>query len=215
MSQPWSFLSLPGEIRNQIYNYVFTLPSPSTPRRLGDRALYPALLSTCSQVHEEGVQILYGQNTYLAHPSLLTGMPRLRPYYDTIFYQSLIALISRYHIRVRLDCDPNFTKEDATEAFSGMEELTVEVTQAQFGSSDFKVLKLFEGVRGVKNARVYGSITGFPEYAQWLEDSMKAGKEDKVISFDKRDNVEMVGKYDLWIMNEKWGGSQMWADWCL
>jgi hypothetical protein len=214
MSQPPPFLSLPGEIRNQIYTHLFTLPSPSASRILGYPTLYPALLSTCTQIHKEGIQILYGTNTFLAHPNLLSGLPRLRLYYSTISSPSLIALITRYHIHVRLDCDPNFSREKAKEAFSGMEELTIEVFQAQYGSSDYKVLRLFEGVRGVKRVRVYGSITGFPEYVQWLQDSMMAG-EGETRQFETRDGESAVRKYDLWIVGETMGGNESRADWCL
>ncbi|KAJ5050496.1 uncharacterized protein L3040_002375 [Drepanopeziza brunnea f. sp. 'multigermtubi'] len=90
-------------------------------------------------------------------------MPRLRLYYDTISKASLISLIRRFHIRVRLDCDPNFSAKKATESFTGMEELTIEVFQAQFGGSDYEVLTLFEDIRGVKRARVYGSVRAFPD----------------------------------------------------
>lgn len=140
---PLSFTDFPGEIRNQIYHHLLVVPALSTPRLLGDRPIYPQILSVCQQVHGEAKQILYGCNTFLAHPSLLSGMPRLRLYYDTISKASLISLISRYHIRVRLDCDPNFTAKNAALSFTGMEELSIEVFQAQFGSSDYQVLRLF------------------------------------------------------------------------
>ncbi|TVY55103.1 hypothetical protein LSUE1_G009500, partial [Lachnellula suecica] len=159
---PLTFLDLPGEIRNQIYTLLLLLPSFSTRRPLGDSPIYPSILSTCHKIHTEARQILYSSNTFLAHPSLLTAMPRLRIYYSTISSPSLISLIRRFHIIVRLDCDPNYTFEKVKKAFSGAEELTIQVFQAQFGSSDYKVLRLFEGVRGVQRVRVYGSVTAFP-----------------------------------------------------
>lgn len=180
-----SFTDLPGEIRNKIYNHLLILPALSTPRLLGDPPLYPQILSTCRQVHVEARQILYGCNTFLAHPNLLGGMPRLRLYYNTIHCRSLISLIQRFHIRVRLDCDPNFSAEQAAKSFAGVEELSIEVFQAQFGSSDYNVLKLFEGIRGVRRARVYGSVTAFPEYVEWLQDTMKTPEGVKVELFDK------------------------------
>ncbi|KAH8599962.1 hypothetical protein B0O99DRAFT_611473 [Bisporella sp. PMI_857] len=167
-----SFLDLPGEIRNQIYHQLLIVPDLSTPRLLGDPPLYPHILGTCREVYEEARQILYGSNTYLAHPTLLKGLPRLRLYYDTISSKHLIALIRRFHIRVRLDCDPNFSAKNATEAFTGVSELTLEVFQAQFGSSDYRVLKLFDGIRGVRKAKIYGSILAFPEYVEWLQAAM-------------------------------------------
>ena len=178
-----TFLDLPGEIRNQIYHQLLILPDISTPRRLGDPPLYPRLLEVCRMVHEEGKQILYGSNVFLAHPNLLTGLPRLRLYYDTVRAKPLISLIRRFHIRVRLDCDPNFSATKAENAFSGVEELTVEVFQAQYRSSNYKVLKLFEGVRGIQKASIYGSVTGFPEYVSWLQDAMMSEKDGVVDGF--------------------------------
>lgn len=75
-------------------------------------------------------------------------------------------------MRVRLDNDPNFTKEQATRAFSGMEEVTIEVMQSQYGGSDYRALKLFEDVRDVKQACIYGSTTFFLDYTGWLENAM-------------------------------------------
>lgn len=169
---PLSFLDLPGEIRNQIYKELLLILPLSTPRMLGDPPIYPQILAVCRKVHEEARQILYGCNTFLAHPNLLADLPRLRLYYDAISEKRLIDQISRYHIRVRLDCDPRFSTVQVQNAFTGVEELTVEVFQAQFGGSDYSVLKRFESVRGVKNARIYGSIYAFPEYANWLQNAM-------------------------------------------
>lgn len=196
-----SFLDLPGEIRNQIYTSLLILPSISQPRPLGDPPLYPQILSTCRKIHLEASQILYGSNTFLAHPQLLSSMPRLRLYCDTISSSSLISMISKYHIRIRLDCDPNFTREKAEIAFSGVEELTIEVFQAQFGSSDYKVLKLFEGVRGVRKVKIYGSVTLFPEYVAWLKEVMMTPIGMEVLPFDAERNMEarsQVRTYDVW-----------------
>ncbi|KAH8672798.1 hypothetical protein BGZ60DRAFT_373567 [Tricladium varicosporioides] len=179
------FLDLPGEIRNQIYQQLLIIPSISTPRLLGDAGIYPQILSTCRKVHKETQQMLYGCNTFLAHHNLLVDLPRLRMYYDVISNPALIALITRYHIRIRLDCDPNFSVAKATDAFTGKEELTIEVFQAQFGSSDYKVLKLFEGVRGVGRASVYGSVSGFPGYVEWLQNSMMTIEGETIEPFER------------------------------
>ncbi|KUJ10030.1 uncharacterized protein LY89DRAFT_268400 [Mollisia scopiformis] len=193
------FLDLPGEIRNQIYNHLLIVPAISKPRLLGDPPMYPQILSTCHKIHEEGKQILYGGNTFLAHPNLLSDRPRLRLYYDAISSSSLISLICKYHIRVRLDCDPNFSVHKAIAAFTGVEELTLEVFQAQFGSSDNKVLRLFEGIRGVKKARIYGSVTDFPEYVRWLQNSMMLPVGVEVEPFDKEKiGLNQVSGYDIW-----------------
>lgn len=179
-----SFLDLPGEIRNKIYHHLLILPRISTPRPLGDPPLHPQIISTCHLIHSEALHFLYGLNTYLAHPNLLNGLPRLRLYYDTIRVAPLIALIRRFHIRIRLDCDPNFKKEKAAAAFTGMEELTIEVFQAAYGGSDHKVLELFEGVRAVGKSRVYGSVVAFPRYVAWLERSMMCAEGEDIEEFD-------------------------------
>jgi CTP-dependent riboflavin kinase len=103
---------------------------------------------------------------------------------------------------VRLDCDPNFSLAKATTAFSGVEELTIEVFQAQFGSSDYKVLRLFEEVRGVKRTRVYGSVTAFPEYIAWLEAAIVTPEEGVVEVFDKEKAViSQLRAYDIWTVS--------------
>lgn len=181
---PLSFLDLPGEIRNQIYKDLLLIQPVSAPRVLGDRPIYPQILAVCRKVHEEASQILYGSNTFLAHPNLLTDLPRLRLYYDTIGEKHLINQISRYHIRVRLDCVPRYSTVKVKEAFTGAEELTIEVFQAHFGGSDYSILKRFEGVRGVERANIYGSISAFLGYAKWLENAMMSLQGDLVEPFD-------------------------------
>lgn len=188
MSPPLTFLDLPGEIRNQIYHLLLIVPSISTPRPLGsDPPVYPQILSVCRKVHDEAEQILYGRNVFIAHSNLLTGLPRLRWKYDSISSARLISIIRKYYIIVRLDCDPNFSDVKAEDAFNGMEELTIRVEQSTFRDSDYQVLKLFEGVRGVKKTKVYGSVTGFPAYVEWLQDVMKLPKGIDIAPFQQGD----------------------------
>jgi len=109
-------------------------------------------------------------------------------------------MIRRYHIHLRLDCDAGFPASKARDAFTGMEELTVEVSQAQYGSSDYEMLRLFEGVRAVKKARIIGSIKSFPEYATWLENAMMAAEGMKVPGLGE-DKVKEPSSYDMWIVS--------------
>jgi hypothetical protein len=198
MMQNISFLDLPGEIRNQIYIDLLILPPIFARRQLGsDPSIYPQILRVCKQVHEESKQILYGGNVFIAHPNLLNGWPRLRWKYDTISSQNVITYIKRYYLIVRLDCDPNFTAENAERAFSGIEDLTIRVEQAEFRGSDYQVLKLFEGVRGVKKTKVYGSVTGFPRYCEWLQDVMRTPKDVEVTEFGKSDGVGAMKLWDV------------------
>ncbi|KAB8296713.1 hypothetical protein EYC80_002133 [Monilinia laxa] len=183
---PLTFLDLPGEIRNQIYHLLLIVPPISTPRPLGsDPPIYPQILSVCRKVHDEAEQILYGGNVFIAHPNLLNGLPRLRWKYDTISSSKLISIIKKYYIIVRLDCDPNFTEVRAEDAFNGMEGLTIRVEQSAFRGSDYQVLKLFEGVRGVKKTKISGSVSGFPAYVEWLQDVMKMPKGIDIAPFER------------------------------
>lgn len=93
-----------------------------------------------------------------------------------------------------------------------MEELTIEVFQAQFGSSDYQVLQRFEGIRGVKHVKIYGSVTGFPRYVEWLTHTMMLGEGEKGMPYMDDDEIR---KYDLWTVSQKWEGAKLWADWCL
>ena len=78
----------------------------------------------------------------------------------------LVAKIRRFHIRVRLDCDTYFKPDAIKEAFSGMDVFQIEVFRSSFGLCDYEALEAYAGVRGVKRARVYGSIDD--NFAQWL-----------------------------------------------
>ena len=86
-----------------------------------------------------------------------------------------------------MDNDPNYSAADVTKAFNGVEELTIDVFQAQFGSSDYEVLRLFEGVKGVKKITVMGSISAFPEYVEWLKSSITTPAGVEVVGFE---NIE-------------------------
>lgn len=63
--KPTGFLSLPAELRNQIYNLVFVAKLPIDFYLPRDFSRSAALLRTCRQVHDEGVTLLYGQNHFI------------------------------------------------------------------------------------------------------------------------------------------------------
>lgn len=75
--------------------------------------------------------------------------------------------IRKWYINVRLDIDARFCASAVEAAFSGAEELEIDVFQAMFGSCDYSVLQLFEGVRGVRKAWIHGSV-GNGHYTEWL-----------------------------------------------
>lgn len=72
-----SFLAIPAEVRLSIYRYLLitnrlpiVCPDPSGLRLLGPEnyslpySVYPEILATCRQIHEEGSQVLYGENLF-------------------------------------------------------------------------------------------------------------------------------------------------------
>ncbi|KAK4194703.1 hypothetical protein QBC40DRAFT_269890 [Triangularia verruculosa] len=92
------FLSLPGEIRNRIYRLLFRLDSTidddCRPR------LSAQFLRTCRQVRDEGLPILYGENTFGFEMNNTAG-----PFYQTYlapmpFERRTETRASRYHIVV-------------------------------------------------------------------------------------------------------------------
>lgn len=179
-----NFLDLPLELREQIYTHLLTL-APSHP------TLQPAILTACRQTHAEALPILYGHNTFQCHPSLLASFPRL---YDPsaawanplaplkpASYPQLsestspgLRLARRWYLKARLDCGPFWGAEEVEGAFTGAEELTVEVWQTMFRECGNEVLRIFEGVRGVRRVRVWGSTTGMEGYVRWLEGAMRS-----------------------------------------
>lgn len=188
-----AFLNLPGEIRNQIYRELLVIntppqyPQPKT-------TICPLILAVCKQIHQEASAILYGENVFIANESLLTDMPRLRKWFKPIHYARCIALISRYHVYIRLDCDSRFKTENARRQLSGLDYLTVEVFQAQFGSCDFRNLRKIEGVRGVKEVKVFGSTNSCPSYAKWLEGAMMTPSGIDVNIFNEQEEIaRMLG----------------------
>ncbi|CAK1361695.1 hypothetical protein CB0940_02962 [Cercospora beticola] len=181
-------LSLPSELRNAIYELllIHDIRYPLHQRRRPHDRFCANILRTCKQVHAEAAPILYGENTFLAHANLLTTLPAFllfklpnnKTTLPPVLYPSVTKLIKRFFFHVRLDIDSRYTKEQATECFTGLEYLEIEVFQPSYGTCDFTVLKLLEGVRGVGKAVVGGSV-GDGNYARWLEVSMMSelGKE--------------------------------------
>ncbi|KAM0324192.1 hypothetical protein ACHAQA_008386 [Verticillium albo-atrum] len=167
---------LPLEMRLEIYKHLLVHP-PLTRNLLGahsSRPLHTAILRVCRQIYAEASGMLYGENTFLAHQTMLTSFPRLRVGYSPVKEASAASRIRRYHMRVRLDCDPAYDRDAVTTAFTGVDELTLEVWQAAFLAADHGVLKLFEGVREVGRVKIYGSTTGFDDYVLWLAGVMES-----------------------------------------
>ncbi|KFZ15692.1 hypothetical protein V502_05453 [Pseudogymnoascus sp. VKM F-4520 (FW-2644)] len=186
-----AFLAFPGEIRNHIYTFLLVVPPPSTTTALGETPpIHPEILRVNKQVHHEALPFLYMQNTFIAHPIRLYRFPQLRRWIDPVLAPNLMALIRRYHVFVRLECDAGFSAEAARDAFSGIEELTVEVFESQFKGSGNGVLRLFEGVRRVRRARVFGSIGQWPEYVAWLQSKMMSNEGSELLGSGGRERMD-------------------------
>jgi hypothetical protein len=178
------FFCLPAELRNQIYEELLCA---NTPTKLSDLTTairlptpaptFPAILSTCKRIHAEAVDLLYTTHTFHAHPSLLTSLPNLMTTSKPVLYPTVLSKIKRWQLTLRLDTDPRFTAAQATSAFSGAEFFELKVWQSMFDGCNAAVLKLFTGVRGVKFARVMGSVN--EELARWLEGKMMSPPEEK------------------------------------
>ena len=188
---PFPILDLPIEIRLQILSHILSHSkaiitssannlAPPSPTPLG---LSPSILCTSSQLHAEGLSVLYGANTFQAHPQLLTlSIFALDPT-RRVTTPWGISLIKRWHVRVRLDCDPYYTTDAVAEAFSGCEELEVEVFRASWGIGGYGALEGFRGVRGVRRAKVHGSVG--TKFARWLEGAMESGETGAVEGWEE------------------------------
>ncbi|KAF3065208.1 hypothetical protein GL218_02068 [Daldinia childiae] len=193
---PSPFLALPLEIRLEIFKYLLVLPSnaPSPSQKTyyqyGQRRtpspLHPAILRANRQLHAEALPLLYRRNTFLAHDTLLTSLPRLRRAYDPVLSARLSGLITRFHVCVRLDAEPVYDRAQAAMQLSNKEEIVIDAWQAVWRGSGPDALRLFEDVRGVRRARVIGSVGGFEGYASWLERAMmrEPGIEIEPFSWD-------------------------------
>ncbi|KAF4970662.1 hypothetical protein FZEAL_9987 [Fusarium zealandicum] len=178
------FLDLPVEIRLDIYDQLLrTTPYTKCCRQNPDNQVHASLLRANRQIHDEATDLLYGTNTFLAHPTLLTSFPRLRAWYDPVQESSIIPRIRRFHAQVRLDVDLPYEADAVTKAFSGLDELSIDVVQAMFLGVGYRNLTKFEGVRGIKKIRIFGSTTGFEDYVEWLKKAMTTEPGEHVDDF--------------------------------
>ncbi|KAH0493836.1 hypothetical protein TgHK011_000482 [Trichoderma gracile] len=204
----------PLELRFQIYAHLLTIPpSPSSsshsssskppshaalsatqpPSPRESSRVHPAILLANRQINWEATPFLYASNIFIAHPSLLTTFPRLRNWYPPLREAKTLApRIRRFHVQVRLDLPLPFDREQAREAFSGLEELSVDVVQAMFLGVDCANLAVFEAVRGVKSVRFGGSTTGFEEYLAWLVGAMTSPVGTEVVPYEPASGVRKM-----------------------
>ncbi|RYP20425.1 hypothetical protein DL765_002801 [Monosporascus sp. GIB2] len=179
---PATLLTLPLELRLEIYGYLLTLPTMCQRRQkqadTKDARLHPAILRACRQLHAEALAFLLETNEFEAHPTLLAAFPRLFPFPagSPVRDAAQAARVRRLRVRVRLDVelpdDGDGDGDERVRQLAGLRELVLDVWQATWRAAGPRNLRRFEAVRGVGRARVVGSIGGFEGYARWLENTM-------------------------------------------
>ncbi len=176
-----SFLSLPGEIRNVILRLLLTHKTPILIYRFSalkppipvTLKLQPNVLQACRLIYSEGWTILYGENVFQAHHMLLRGAVfAVDP--DQLISLKCTEMVRRFHIRVRADIDAFYLPSQVEAAFNGTEILEVEVFRSSFEAGGHGALYCFAGVRGVKKAKVHGSVDD--NFARWLETCMMSSR---------------------------------------
>lgn len=180
-SMGFRFLDLPPEVRNEIYILLLTARYKPGQRESyawrGQPGLTSAIVRVSRRLHAESSALLYSLNVFQAHSALLASMPFFSEISRPIVSPRHSALIRRFYLEVRLDCDPFWSADDLQRAFSGIAELHVASWQASFGTAGLDNLFPFVAVRGVGRATVEGSNVP-ADFARWLERAMERAKDD-------------------------------------
>ncbi|KAL6700105.1 hypothetical protein J3F84DRAFT_362709 [Trichoderma pleuroticola] len=189
------FMSLPLELRFQIYNHLLSIPPrpKSSSHHLSSSVpsdhVHPAILLANRQINWEATPFLYSSNMFVAHPTLLATFPRLRNWYPPMREaKTLVPLIHRFHVQVRLDLPLPYDRKAAAESFSGLDELSIDLVQSMFLGVDSNNLAVFDAVRGVKNVRISGSTTGFEHYIAWLVNAMTSPVGAEVAPYEEQED---------------------------
>jgi len=189
-----SFLSLPGEIRNVILRLLLTHMTPIVIYRFGalkppkpvTLELHPNILQACRLTYNEGRTILYGENVFQAHHMLLKGAVfAVDP--DQLISFNCTEMVRRFHIRVRADIDAFYLPSQVEAAFDDTEVLEVEVFRSSFEAGGHGALHCFAGVRGVRKAKVHGSVE--EQFARWLESCMMITRGESIPEFEAQSSV--------------------------
>ncbi|KAK3373927.1 hypothetical protein B0T24DRAFT_679311 [Lasiosphaeria ovina] len=215
-SQP-SLLTLPLELRMLIYKELLIYPPLARQaERRQSRSIHPAILVVCVQTHDEAAPVLYGENVFHADPAALTAQPRLEPWFPPVVEppsssssssssspsstassgSSTLAAytrIRRWKLQVNLDFAPDYTRDDVTAAFTSAEELDLVVCRgfsAFSGGASADALRRFEGVRGLRRARIRHSPPGYERYVGWLTAGMTMARGAVKEEYECEDELE-------------------------
>ena len=182
---PFPYDLLPCEIRLQILRNLLTHSTfiyTNSSHQLGPLyptplSLSPDILLASKRAYADAIHILYGENTFQAHPQYLASSVFAIDPTRLVTAVHCIKLIKRWHVRVRLDCDLYYQPEDLRACFDGCDSLEVEVFRSSWGKGDYEALTGFQRVRGVKRACVHGSVG--EAFAKYLETCMmnRSGQE--------------------------------------
>lgn len=103
-------------------------------------------------------------------------------YPDQLISFNCIEMVRRFHIRVRADIDAFYLPSQVEAAFDDTELLEVEVFRSSFEAGGHGALHCFAGVRGVKTAKVHGSVD--EHFARWLERCMMSTRGQSIPEFE-------------------------------
>ena len=194
-------LALPIELRLEMYNYLLVPRRSASPfnsrTTLSSLDIHTSIIFTCRHLHHEALLVLLAQNTFHAHPSLLTTFPRLLPSHPPVLSPALLPFIRRVYLPIRLDTlDAPFTADAARSSLSGLQTLTVELKSGGvFLGAGCGNLRALELVRGVRDVRFVGSTLGFEAYLKWLRGAMMSEEGTQVQGFRAVEECSWTDKF--------------------
>lgn len=149
------FLDIPAEIPNVVIRLLLTHNAsilarscnnlkPPRPVSLG---LTSSLCLLSRAVHAEAISILYGENIFQAYPTFLTASVFAMDPERPVSSLRCISHIRKWHVRVRLDCDPYYKPAIIAQMFTNAHELEIEVFRASWGIGSYDPVEGFTRMR--------------------------------------------------------------------
>ncbi|KAL8869041.1 MAG: hypothetical protein Q9174_004569 [Haloplaca sp. 1 TL-2023] len=187
---PFHFLELPAELREIILRLLLIHETPIIahacyhlkPPGKVLLGLTPAICRVSRAVHAEAIAILYSKNVFQAHPTFLATWPFAMDHQRPVLSGQCASQIKRWHVRIRVDVDPFYQAADVVRTFTGMDEVEIEVFRASWAIGTYEALEGFIKIRGVRRAKVHGSLG--KKYARWLEGVMMSPVGAEIVELD-------------------------------